>query len=590
MPCALRNGRPMARSIAYGRLSAVLFLAATGMLRCTAATMPIAATQAVPKPLGLLWPSQSFDLHDQQEVAALALSPDGSRIAIASASVVLLLDRHTGREIWRSQAVSRSVASVHFSSDGERLIAANGWNSPKGRGILIFEAGTGGRSAASRATDMAPATPCCPRTAKPFSVSADRATALKASTRRCGTPERASCCISPPTTPPDMNGRHSGLFSAGWQTVSQPRLRLVHLHETASGKLVSQLDNVQASAVTISPDGARAVLCTGDGLVIWDIQRNDARRIITGQQVRGAAFVNEDLFITWGVELRMWNAVSGDEVSWSGTYQSDVVFGAASGTLIVGSNGRRVQVFGLTGTGAPPGVDPARGPATGFFRASDAATDRGGRARRLKARPGAHLTRGGRQRNARSNRSERHYRSSHGAGLRRYACTAGCRSRRQRTKLIHWNRTPLHFAVERFTGPNSLRVIDLLLERAHGLKPLTATIRPSFSSRPRPGTGNWHHLIAKGAQYDLWSAAALGDADPCSRVIEGNARLSPAAWADNAAKCPLLGVHTGSDRCSAAGRRPADITDAWGATPEQDLRANGHIDLGRLFVRQDTEG
>lgn len=72
-------------------------------------------------------------------VASAAVSPDGSRLALALASrTVLVLDTADGSEVWRWTGLPGRVAAVAFGPDGRRVAAAGGDAS-----VRVAEVGSG---------------------------------------------------------------------------------------------------------------------------------------------------------------------------------------------------------------------------------------------------------------------------------------------------------------------------------------------------------------------------------------------------------------------------------------------------------------
>jgi hypothetical protein len=574
----------MSRAINSTCIIAFLCLGAAGPVSLAGSRLPAPATLPTSPPLDFLWPVRSWDNDERHEATALAVSPNAARIAVGGAGTVAVLDRGTGQELWRSKILSPAVAAVHFSSDGKQLIVAGGWIGAGRDGITIIEAGSGktssfaGHKYGTRDAVFSPdgtsilscggsdysiegtyAALWDARTGKPLHTSLDAA----------GKPERSTQAV---------------VFLPDGERYLTVQYRSVQLHETRNGKLVSQLDDVRASAAAVSPAGACVVLCGDDGLVVWDIAKNESRRITTGQRIHGAAFVSDDLCITWGVELRMWNVIRGDEVSWSGTYESDISVASAAGNYVVASNGRRMQVWGLPGVGtAPPGATPLAGqqPADPSRRPVPplvVAAERGDapRVTALLAR-GAEVDamRGWKDR---SGTTALHVARGYTTALALLDAGADVNVHTR----FDWDRTPLHFSVERYTSknPESLKIIDLLLERGARIEDTFGYDETPLQIAAKAGQKDLaDHLIAKGAYYDINSAAALGDVDRVRALL----KEKPALALQRGTKTKRNALYWATttqviDVLLEAGAQ-TDIQDAWGATPEGDLRGNRHSDL-----------
>src|SRR5262249_11331403 len=73
-------------------------------------------------------------------VRALALSPDGRRLAVSChEGAVALFDLGTGKQLWIRKDEERDVWGVAFSLDGKMLATADG----RGRVITLWEVETG---------------------------------------------------------------------------------------------------------------------------------------------------------------------------------------------------------------------------------------------------------------------------------------------------------------------------------------------------------------------------------------------------------------------------------------------------------------
>jgi outer membrane protein assembly factor BamB/mono/diheme cytochrome c family protein len=75
-------------------------------------------------------------------VQAMALSPDGSGLAVAGRGEVLLLDVSTGQTLRRFRMASPRVTSLQFTSDGGRLVAAGGAAGESGQ-LVGWDVATG---------------------------------------------------------------------------------------------------------------------------------------------------------------------------------------------------------------------------------------------------------------------------------------------------------------------------------------------------------------------------------------------------------------------------------------------------------------
>lgn len=565
----------------FGWVLALLFLVAVP-LTDGAMPSPVATSQVASKPLDFLWVMRSWDAPEGQQITALALSPDATRIAIGGKGTVALVDRETGKEVWQSNDQPGTAESVNFSNDGKQLIVAGGQNTGDLKAISVIDAETGktirrfpGNRYLTRHALLSPdGSMILSCGGSDYSVEGAYAALWDSHSGRlmhktmdlAGRVQRET--------------RSTAFFPDGKQYLCV-LYDGVTIHDTASGKLVSQLAHVRADSAAISPLGDRAVICGDKSVIVWDIARNENRRIVTGQRVTGAAFTSEDVCVTWGIELRMWNVATGEELSWSGSYESDVVFGAAAGKYVVGSNGRRVSVWGLPGVGiAPPDANPLAGDNLGMrLRPRPPivmAAERGD-----TARVAALLARGAAV-NAmcgwtdRSGTTALHLAPDYATARALVDAGADVNAR----SSFDWNRTPLHFAVERYKNADSLKIIDLLLDRA-------ARIEDAFGYDETPmqlAAKSGHkelvdHLVARGAYYDIYSAAALGDIDrlkvllaekpELARQRARTTRRNALYWATTKPVIDIL-LQAGAQ---------TDITDAWGATPEHDLRGNAHGDL-----------
>jgi WD40 repeat protein len=80
------------------------------------------------------WPQQK---QQGRQLSAVALAPDGNRLALGMGNVIDLLDARTGREVRKIQAGAAAGKSLAFSSDG-RLLMTGG-----GQQVHVWEVATG---------------------------------------------------------------------------------------------------------------------------------------------------------------------------------------------------------------------------------------------------------------------------------------------------------------------------------------------------------------------------------------------------------------------------------------------------------------
>ena len=70
----------------------------------------------------------------------MALSPDGSKIAVAAGNNIIVLNAQNGREIYNLTGHSGSIVDLCFNPDGNKLISASGG---QGKNLMIWNMSTG---------------------------------------------------------------------------------------------------------------------------------------------------------------------------------------------------------------------------------------------------------------------------------------------------------------------------------------------------------------------------------------------------------------------------------------------------------------
>ena len=73
-----------------------------------------------------------------EEVLAVAVAPDGSRLAYAAGGTVVVRNFQTGLVVWQLTGHQRVVSSVHFSPDGKRLVSGS-WDNT----VMVWDPSTG---------------------------------------------------------------------------------------------------------------------------------------------------------------------------------------------------------------------------------------------------------------------------------------------------------------------------------------------------------------------------------------------------------------------------------------------------------------
>ncbi len=552
--------------------------------------LPATQAEEKAKPLDFMWVMRSWDVPEGKSVTALSITSDGGRIALAGRNYIALQERETGKEIWRVGDTSNIINALHFSPDGNELYVTRGYvpEQKQQGGIAVIDTKTG-------------------KVLRKITGNADgNGKALLSPNGKLVLSNGGSDFAS---------GRHADLWDAQTgEWLSRPAGKYlstddiafmpdgksylcteyasVKMHETLTGKLLWQINEADLSQdIAVSPKGEYAILSDGRKIDVLNIAEKKLRVLSNSQHTTGATFVSDEHFLTWGGELRMWNVRTGEEISWSGTYEQDVKIGAAGGNYFVGGTEGHLSVWGLSGIGAAPkGAAPLVGIAINEGNRPNPplvlAAKRGDESRVL-----ALLSRGA-DVHAMMGMADRSGTTALHVATTYTMCKAllDAGADVNAVSVDDWYRAPIHFIVELqclkrhsedlMTHVDLLKTIDLLLDKG-------ADIEATFGYKVTPlqiaaKDGNKElcaHLIVRGAYYDIFSAAALGDIDRLTALLRDKPELAKERnpvtkenalyWASTKKVIKTLMI---------AGAE-TDIEDAWEKTPAQSLRGNRHEDL-----------
>lgn len=280
---------------------------------------------------------------------AVAVSPDGKRLATGGNQTAKLWSLETGQELATLTGHSGPVRCLAFSSDGKRLLtgsrdeSAKLWDTVTGRVLATFQAG-----GAVRAVGFVPdGTPVVAAGEELTVRRFDAKTGRELSSAGLGV--TATCAAF------SADGRY--LVTGGVDGRA-------YIWETANGRRVWEFKAhpVAVTAVAFAVDGRQAVTAGGDQtLRFWETESGRELRSgrVHAQPVEAMAFAADGqrlLTVSRDRTARVWDLATGQE---AGAFRghSDVLTG---GVFL--PDGRRVVTCGLDGTakvwggGTPPEI------------------------------------------------------------------------------------------------------------------------------------------------------------------------------------------------------------------------------------------
>ena len=199
---------------------------------------------------------------------AVAYSPDGVRLAVATSLGIWLYDARTGAEVALLQGHTHWVTSVSFSPDGQTVASGSGdrtvrlWDVSSGQSIAVLEGHT--------------------------------------------------------------DGVHSVSFSPDGQTVaSSGRDATVRLWDVSSGQPIAALEGHThwVSSVSFSPDGQTVASGSGDRTVwLWDVSSGQSIAVLRGHtdRVHSVSFSPDGQTVASGSgdrTVRLWDVSSGQPIA-----------------------------------------------------------------------------------------------------------------------------------------------------------------------------------------------------------------------------------------------------------------------------------
>jgi WD40 repeat protein len=285
------------------------------------------------------------------EVAGVALSPDGTRIASGSADgTVRVWDARSGEELAYLGGHQDRVWGIAFAPDGRR-IASSSWD----RTVRVWDSHTGEELARLRGHKSRAWSVAFSPDGTVVASGSDNA-AVRVWNARSG--KQVHC----------LRGHEGPVWAVafapdGRTLASASDDRTVRLWDAGSGAEQGVLrgHGEEVMAVAFAPDGQTLVTGSGDRtLRIWDIRSEQERACLRGHRawVAGAAFSPDGEQIASASAdgtVRVWDARTGHERACLHGH-TDVVWGvafAADGRLVSSSWDRTVRVWDVQAGGAP---------------------------------------------------------------------------------------------------------------------------------------------------------------------------------------------------------------------------------------------
>jgi WD40 repeat protein len=287
---------------------------------------------------------------DSAELATLAVSPDGARVASGNAEgVVRIWNLADGRLLHEMTGHTRAISDLAFSPDGRRLVSGSldqralVWDVETGRQLFRLT----GHSAGLMGNTAEVETEFSPDGRRIVTIGADSVRIWDSETGQ-QTAIINEILIWTAVFSPD--GQH--ILTAGQDP---------HIWNAADGSEVASLDSEDfiITGVAYSPDGARIITASaGRGLRLWDARRRVSIAEMQGHRdmITSLGFSPDgSLAFTTGLDgtARLWDGRTGEprSVLEAGGAVRNAMFSPDGATLVTASSNRTASVWDVS-TGA----------------------------------------------------------------------------------------------------------------------------------------------------------------------------------------------------------------------------------------------